>query len=66
MTFNLCSQVMMILLFMSLNKWESANLYLRTNAKLIVKYNVGLKTLLQQGILGPALYGEFLNKFKSS
>ena len=31
---------------------------------LIVKYNIGLKTLLQQGISEPIFYGDLVNKFK--
>ena len=34
------------------------------HSELIVNYNTGLKTLLQQGILGPMFYGEFVYKFK--
>ena len=33
-------------------------------AELIVKYNICLKTLLQQGILEPAFYGDLDDKFK--
>ena len=32
--------------------------------KLIVKYNIGLKTLLQQGISEPIFYGDLVYKFK--
>ena len=32
--------------------------------ELIVKYNIGLKTLLQQGISEPILYGDLVYKFK--
>ena len=32
--------------------------------ELIVKYNIGLKTLLQQGISGPIFYGDLVYKFK--
>ena len=32
--------------------------------ELIVKYNIGLKTLLQQGISEPIFYGDLVNKFK--
>ena len=32
--------------------------------ELIVKYNVGLKTLLQQGISEPIIYGGSVYKFK--
>ena len=31
---------------------------------LIVKYNIGLKTLLQQGISEPIFYGDLVHKFK--
>ena len=31
---------------------------------LIVKYNIGLKTLLQQGISEPIFYGDLVYKFK--
>ena len=31
---------------------------------LIFKYNIGLKTLLQQGILEPIFYGDLVYKFK--
>ena len=34
------------------------------HSKLIVKYNIGLKTLLQQGISEPLFYGELVYKFK--
>ena len=34
------------------------------HSELIVKYNIGLKTLLQQGISEPILYGDFVYKFK--
>ena len=32
--------------------------------ELIAKYNIGLKTLLQQGISGPWFYGDLVYKFK--
>ena len=32
--------------------------------ELIVKYNIGLKTLLQQGISEPIFYGDLVYKFK--
>ena len=32
--------------------------------QLIVKYNIGLKTLLQQGISEPIFYGDLVYKFK--
>ena len=34
------------------------------HSELIVKYNIGLKTLLQQGISEPILYGDLVFKFK--
>ena len=34
------------------------------NSELIVKYNIGLKTLLQQGISEPIFYGDLVYKFK--
>ena len=34
------------------------------HSELIVKYNIGLKTLLQQGISEPIFYGDLVNKLK--
>ena len=34
------------------------------HSELIVKYNIGLKTLLQQGISEPTFYGDLFYKFK--
>ena len=34
------------------------------HSELIVKYNIGLKTLLQQGITEPIFYGDLVYKFK--
>ena len=34
------------------------------HSELIVKYNIGLKTLLQQSILEPIFYGDLVYKFK--
>ena len=34
------------------------------HSDLIVKYNIGLKTLLQQGISDPIFYGDLVYKFK--
>ena len=34
------------------------------HSELIVKYNIGLKTLLQQSILEPLFYGDLVYKFK--
>ena len=38
--------------------------FLNSTAELIVKYNIGLKTLLQQGISEPIFYGDLVYKFK--
>ena len=34
------------------------------HSELLVKYNIGLKTLLQQGISEPIFYGDLVYKFK--
>ena len=34
------------------------------HSELIVKYNIGLRTLLQQGISEPIFYGDLVYKFK--
>ena len=34
------------------------------HSKSIVKYNIGLKTILQQGILEPIFYGDLVDKFQ--
>ena len=34
------------------------------HSDLIVKYNIGLKTVLQQGISEPIFYGDLVYKFK--
>ena len=34
------------------------------HSQLVAKYNIGLKTLLQQGISEPIFYGDLVNKFK--
>ena len=44
-------------------KDEKHFLYHR-HPELIVKYNIGLKTLLQQGISEPIFYGDLVYKFK--
>ena len=36
------------------------------HSELIVKYNIGLKTLLQQGISEPILYEDLVYKFKTN
>ena len=38
--------------------------YYHRHPELIVKYNIGLKTLLQQGISEPIIYGDLVYKFK--
>ena len=35
-----------------------------TSSELIVKFNIGLKTLLHQGISEPIFYGDLVYKFK--
>ena len=43
--------------------WPHYVNFLPTNLS-IVKYNIGLKTLLQQGISEPIFYGDLVYKFK--
>ena len=38
--------------------------FYRRHSELSVKYNIGLKTLLQQGISEPIFYGDLVYKFK--
>ena len=38
--------------------------FFHRHSELIVNYNIGLKTLLQQGMLEPIFYGELIYKFK--
>ena len=38
--------------------------FYRRHSELIVKYNIGLKTLLQRGISEPIFYGDLVYKFK--
>ena len=38
--------------------------FFHRHSELIVKYNIGLKTLLQQGISEPIFYGDLVYKFK--
>ena len=45
------------------NRKAFSKLYHR-HSELIVKYNISLKTLLQQGISEPIFYGDLVNKFK--
>ena len=42
---------------------EFSKFYYR-HSELIVKYNIGLKTLQQQGISEPIFYGDLVYKFK--
>ena len=43
---------------------ESLSKFYHRHSELIVKYNIGLKTLLQQGIPEPIFYGDLVCKFK--
>ena len=45
------------------NKKNFSRFYYR-HSELIVEYNICLKTLLQQGISEPVLYGDLVYKFK--
>ena len=38
--------------------------FLNSTTELIVKYSIGLKTLLKQGISEPVFYGDLVYKFK--
>ena len=38
--------------------------FYQRHSELFVKYNIGLKTLLQQGISEPIFYGDLVYKFK--
>ena len=40
------------------------SIFYHRHSELIVKYNIGLKTLLQQGISEPIFYGDLVYKFK--
>ena len=44
------------------NRKAFSNFYDR-HSELIIKYNIGLKTLLQQGISEPIFYGDLIYKF---
>ena len=47
------------------NKIQKAfSKFYHRHSELIVKYNIGLKTLLQQGISEPVFYGDLVYKFK--
>ena len=43
---------------------KSFSKFYHRDSELIVKYNIGLKTLLQQGISEPIFYGDLVYKFK--
>ena len=45
-------------------KLELIDAKLNTNYELISKYNVGLKTLLSEGLSEPEFYGDLVYKFK--
>ena len=53
-----------MLLILSLEMSFVSDLFYYSHLELIVKYNIGLKTLLQQGILKPIFYGDLVYKFK--
>ena len=46
------------------HKFEKHFLKSTTDNKLIVKHNIGLKTLMQQGISAPIFYGDLVDIFK--
>ena len=43
---------------------KSFSKFYHRHSELIVKYNIGLKTLLQKGISEPISYGDLVYKFK--
>ena len=43
---------------------KAFSIFYPRHSELIVKYNIGLKTLLQQGIPEPIFYGDLVYKFK--
>ena len=43
---------------------KSFSKFYHRHSELFVKYNIGLKTLLQQGISEPIFYGDLVYKFK--
>ena len=43
---------------------EAFSKFYRRHLELIVKYNIGLKTLLQQGISEPIFYGDLVYMYK--
>ena len=46
------------------NNRKAFSKFYHRRSELIVKYNIGLKTLLQQGISEPIFYGDLVYKFK--
>ena len=46
------------------HKFRKKSKFYHRHSELIVKYNIGLKTLLQQGIPEPIFYGDLVYKFK--
>ena len=45
-------------------KFESISKFYHRHSELIVKYNIGLKPLLQRGISDPIFYDDLVYKFK--
>ena len=43
---------------------KAVSKFYHRHSELIVKYNIGLKTLLQEGISEPIFYGDLVYKFK--
>ena len=43
---------------------KACSKFYHRHSELIVKYNIGLKTLLQQGISEPIFYGDLVYKLK--
>ena len=44
--------------------WKASSKFYHSHSDLIVKYNIGLETLLQPGISEPIFYGDLVYKFK--
>ena len=51
-------------LFLTAELLKQGYRYYNRHSELIVKYNIGLKTLLQQGISKPKFHGDLVYKFK--
>ena len=43
---------------------KAVSIFFHRHSELIIKYNIGLKTLLRQGISEPIFYGDLVYKFK--